>query len=88
MGDPALGAAFFKKCQSCHQAGDQAKNRVGPQLNDILGRTAGGLEGGKYSKSMIQAGQDGLIWSAETLDTFLENPKSFVAKTLMSFRGL
>ena len=87
-GDPALGAAVFKKCRSCHQVGDQAKNRVGPQLNDIFGRTAGGLEGAKYSKSMIRAGQDGLIWSEETLDKFLETPKSLVAKTRMSFRGL
>ena len=37
---------------------------------------------------MIDAGEDGLVWSAETLDTFLENPKSLVAKTRMSFRGL
>ena len=88
MGDPALGAAVFKKCQSCHQVGDQAKNRVGPQLNDILGRTAGGLEGAKYSKSMIQAGKDGLVRSEDTLDSFLESPKSLVAKTRMSFRGL
>ena len=87
-GDPALGAAVYKKCQSCHQVGDQAKNRVGPQLNDIFGRTAGGLEGAKYSKSMMRAGQDGLIWSEETLDKFLETPKSLVAKTRMSFRGL
>ena len=87
-GDPVLGAAVFKKCQSCHQVGDQAKNRVGPQLNDIFGRTAGGLEWAKYSKSMIRAGQDGLIWSEETLDKFLETPKSLVAKTRMSFRGL
>ena len=64
-GDPALGAAVFKKCQSCHQVGDRAKNRVGPQLNDIIGRTAGGLAGAKYSKSMIQAGKDGLVWTEE-----------------------
>lgn len=87
-GDSALGATVYKKCQSCHQVGDQAKNRVGPQLNDIFGRTAGGLEGAKYSKSMMRAGQDGLIWSEETLDKFLETPKSLVAKTRMSFRGL
>ena len=69
-GDPALGAAVFKKCQSCHQVGDRAKNRVGPQLNDIIGRTAGGLAGAKYSKSMIQAGKDGLVWTEETLETY------------------
>ena len=36
----------------------------------------------------MRAGQDGLIWSEETLDKFLETPKSLVAKTRMSFRGL
>ena len=86
--DSVQGPAVFKKCQSCHQVGEDAKNRVGPQLNDIFGRSAGGLAGAKYSKSMIDAGEDGLVWSAETLDTFLENPKSLVAKTRMSFRGL
>ena len=87
-GDRVQGIAVFKKCQACHQVGEGAKNLVGPQLNGIFGRTAGGLGGGKYSKSMIHAGEDGLIWSAETLDVFLENPKSLVAKTRMSFRGL
>ena len=86
--DSVQGPAVFKKCQSCHQVGEDSKNRVGPQLNDIFGRSAGGLAGAKYSKSMIDAGEDGLVWSAETLDTFLENPKSLVAKTRMSFRGL
>ena len=54
----------------------------------FLGALQGGWRGGKYSKSMIRAGDDGLVWSAETLDGFLENPKSLVAKTRMSFRGL
>ena len=66
--DSVQGPAVFKKCQACHQVGEGAQNLVGPQLNGIFGRTAGGLEGGKYSKSMIHAGEDGLIWSAETLD--------------------
>ena len=86
--DSVQGPAVFKKCQSCHQVGEDAKNRVGPQLNNIFGRSAGGLAGAKYSKSMIDAGEGGLVWSAETLDTFLENPKSLVSKTRMSFRGL
>ena len=85
-GDPALGAAVYKKCQSCHQVGDQAKSRVGPQLNDIFGRTAGGLEGAKYSKSMMRSGQDGLIWSEETLDKFL-NSKIFGGKNSNEFPG-
>ena len=62
------GAKVFKKCQNCHQIGDGAKNRVGPQLNNIFGRTAGDLPGVKYSKSMVQAGEEGLVWNNETLN--------------------
>src|SRR5690606_41173092 len=42
--DPEAGAAVFRKCQACHALGEGAQNRVGPQLNDLFGRTAGGLE--------------------------------------------
>jgi cytochrome c len=82
------GAKIFKKCQACHEIGEGAKNRVGPQLNNIFGRSAGGLPGVKYSKSMIKAGEEGLVWNSETLNSFIENPKSLIAKTRMSFRGL
>ena len=82
------GAKLFKKCQSCHQIGEGAKNRLGPQLNNIFGRTAGELSGIKYAKAMRKAGAEGLVWNNETLNTFIENPKGLVPKTRMSFRGL
>ena len=82
------GAKIFKKCQNCHQIGKDAKNRVGPQLNNIFGRSAGVLPGVKYSKNMVQAGEEGLVWNNETLNSFIENPKGLIAKTRMSFRGL
>lgn len=88
LGDPDKGAEVFKKCKSCHQVGDGAKNRVGPQLNGIFGRPAGSLDGAIYSKSMLRAGDDGLIWTEETLDAFIENPKALISKTRMSFRGI
>jgi cytochrome c len=88
IGVSSKGADIFKKCQACHQVGEGAKNRVGPQLNNIFGRTAGGLPGAKYSKSMIQAGEAGLVWNNETLNSFIENPKRLIAETRMSFRGL
>ena len=82
------GAKIFKKCQACHEIGEGAKNRVGPQLNNIFGRSAGGLPGVKYSKSMIKAGEEGLVWNNETLNSFIENPKKLIVKTRMSFSGL
>lgn len=89
FGDAERGAAVFKRnCKSCHQIGEGAKDRVGPQLNGIFGRAAGAMDGFKYSKSMLRAGDDGLIWTQETLDAYIENPKALVSKTRMSFGGI
>jgi len=88
QGDPEKGAKLFKKCTACHQVGEGAKNRVGPQLNGVFGRTAGKVEGFKYSASMLRAGDDGLVWTTEKLDAYIENPKSLVSKTRMNFRGM
>ena len=88
MGDHEKGEVVFKKCKSCHEVGEGAKNRVGPQLNGVFGRTAGTVADVKYSNNMIRMGNDGLIWTEQTLDAYLENPKALVSRTRMSFRGL
>ncbi|MDJ1018194.1 MAG: c-type cytochrome [Paracoccaceae bacterium] len=88
--DPALVAAgekAFKKCSSCHQIGDGAKNRSGPHLNAVFGRVAGSIDGFKYSKGMVSAGEDGLVWSDETMAEFLSKPRSYIQRTKMSFAG-
>ena len=61
---------------------------VGPHLNGLFGRAAAAHDGYKYSASMARAGSDGLIWTAETLDAYVENPRALVSKTRMSFRGM
>ena len=87
-GDPERGQQVFKKCKSCHMVGPEAKNRVGPPLNNILSARAAGVADFKYSKAMKAAGEDGLHWTVETLNEFLEAPKALIPKTKMSFRGL
>ncbi|GAB4372781.1 MAG: hypothetical protein Kow00114_34440 [Kiloniellaceae bacterium] len=87
-GDPANGEKVFKKCAACHAVGEGAKNKVGPELNELIGRTAGGLDGFKYSKAMAEAGAGGLVWDDETLHAYLENPKGFIKGNRMSFAGL
>jgi len=84
----AAGETLFKKCKACHQVGDGAKHRVGPQLNSLLGRAVASAEGYKYSKALKASGAEGLIWTAETLAGFLEAPKKYIPKTKMSFKGL
>lgn len=88
VGDATRGAKVFRQCAACHQVGEAAKNRVGPQLNGLFGRKAGTIERYRYSKHMQRASADGLIWTYETLDAFLENPKALVSATRMNFRGL
>ena len=87
-GDAKRGETVFKKCRGCHRIGEGASNRAGPQLNLLFQRHAGSIAGFHYSDSMLRAGADGLIWDHETLNTYLENPKSLISKTRMNFRGL
>ncbi|WP_299869589.1 c-type cytochrome [uncultured Roseobacter sp.] len=88
FGDAEAGAKVFTKCKGCHEIGQGATDRIGPHLNGIFGRRAAAHEGYAYSKSMARAGDDGLIWTAETLGAYVENPRALVSKTRMSFRGL
>ena len=81
------GAMLFDKCKGCHQVGAGAENRIGPHLNELFGRRAAGVAGFAYSKALQRAGSKGLEWHADTLSTFIGNPKSLVPGTRMSFRG-
>jgi cytochrome c len=47
--DPAAGEAAFRKCQPCHDVGETAKNKLGPELNGLDGKKAGIAEGYAYS---------------------------------------
>lgn len=87
-GDAAAGETVFKKCAACHAVGEGAKNKVGPVLNEVFGRTAGTLEGFKYSPAMVKAGEEGLVWTHETLTEFITKPRDFIKGTKMAFGGL
>ena len=82
------GDEVFKKCRACHDVGEGAKNKVGPLLNDILGRHAGSIEGFNYSDANKAAGAKGLVWTDEVLFKYLENPLTFMPGTKMAFAGL
>lgn len=89
IGDPVRGATLFERqCKACHQIGEGAINRVGPYLTGVFGRRAGTVDGFKYSRPMTRMGSDGLTWTLETLDVYIENPKSLVSGTRMNYRGM
>ncbi|WP_404926638.1 c-type cytochrome [Mesorhizobium sp. ORM16] len=85
--DAAAGEKVFAKCKVCHVA-DQDKNKVGPSLNGVIGRTAGTHPGFSYSQAMVAAGKSGVKWDEPTLTTYLRDPKAMVKGTKMAFVGL
>lgn len=86
--DAARGEEIYRQCRACHQIGDNARNLVGPQLNGIVGRKAGTVEGFKYSSQNVEAGAKGLVWTEEKLFEYLENPIKFMPGTRMAFAGI
>lgn len=86
--DVDAGEKVFKKCAACHAVGEGAKNKVGPQLNDLFGRSAGGVEDYKYSKAMLAKGEEGLVWDDETVAAYLAAPRKYIKGTKMAFAGL
>ena len=86
--DPIRGEKLFKACSNCHEVGEGAKNKVGPHLDGVFGRTAGSIDGFKYSSALKRAGEEGLTWSAESIDAYIEKPRDFVKGNRMSYRGM
>lgn len=83
-GDPAKGKKVFNKCRTCHMV-DAEKNKVGPHLVGVFGRTAGSVEGFKYSDAMAGSG---IVWEDETITAYLQDPKGYVPGNRMAFPGL
>ncbi|MBS1302031.1 c-type cytochrome [Loktanella sp. SALINAS62] len=89
--DPALiaaGEGVFRACKACHAVGEGAANKSGPQLNAIVGRPIGSVEGFRYSRSFDEAHDAGDVWTMEALTAFLANPREAMPGTKMSYRGI
>lgn len=87
-GDAAAGEKTFARCKACHTVEEGGPSRVGPNLHGLFGRTAGSMEGFKYSKAMQEAGEGGLVWNEETLAEYLADPRGFIKGNRMAFPGL
>ncbi|QMU59925.1 MAG: c-type cytochrome [Boseongicola sp.] len=86
-GDPVAGEAGFKKCSACHKVGDGARNASGPVLTDVIGRQAGTFKGYRYGKSMVEAGEAGLVWNEENLADYIADPRAFLREYLDDSRA-
>lgn len=94
VGDSAKGEKVFRKCQACHMVGEGAKNRSGPVLTGVVGRTIAGWDGYRYGKSLAALGETGAVWTEDALFEYLANPVDYLrtqlddpkARSKMSFR--
>jgi cytochrome c len=81
MAQEADGERLFRqRCSSCHSL-EAGQNRAGPSLAGVSGRTAGTVEGARYSPALRDSN---VVWNAQTLDSFLTNPRQFVRGTTMA----
>ena len=83
--DAAAGEKVFAVCKACHQIGPNAKNAVGPELNGVIGRHSGSVEGYNYSPANKNSG---LTWDEATFAEYIKDPKAKVPGTKMVYAGL
>jgi len=83
--DAAAGEQSFNKCRPCHDVGPDAKIKLGPPLNGVIGRKAGTFEGFNYSDGMKNLG---ITWDKADFLKWVENPQAMVPGTRMAFAGI
>ncbi len=79
-GDAEAGADLAKKrCAVCHVFEEAGGHKIGPNLFGVIGRQAGVAEGfTKYGGSLVQAGEQGLVWDGDLVAEYTADPKAFL----------
>jgi cytochrome c len=79
--DPSASKDLFgRRCSGCHATDS---NKEGPRLRGVLGRKAGTVAGFSYSEALRNSG---IIWTADLLNQWLQNPEALVMGNDMEFR--
>ena len=84
LAQPHPGEKVYNRCKTCHVLEGDAR-RIGPSLECVFGRTAGAVEGFKYSPVMAESG---VVWDRETMGGYLANPRAYMPGNRMAFPGL
>ena len=85
LGDLTHGEKVFKKCTACHMIAADGKNKIGPNLWGVIGRTAGAIDDYNYSKAMKAYAKE---WTFEEMNSYLIKPQAYIKGTKMAFAGL
>lgn len=83
--DVAAGKTSFNKCMACHAIGENAKNKVGPELNGLNGRKSGTAEGYSYTEANKNSG---ITWNEAEFKEYIKAPKAKIPGTKMAFAGI
>lgn len=88
-GDPAAGEEAFSQCVSCHVVegpdGETLAGRgaqTGPNLYGVVMRQAGVVEDFRYSDSMVEAGEQGMVWDEANFAPYLQDPTGHLREVL------
>jgi cytochrome c len=81
----SAGETSFKKCLPCHDIGEDAKNKVGPELNGLDGRKSGTAADYNYSEANKNSG---ITWSEATFKEYIKDPRAKIPGTKMIFPGI
>jgi cytochrome c len=80
-GDAKNSKKIFNKCKSCHVLTAKNTKKTGPTLYGVFGRKAGSTDF-KYGKSIVAAGEAGLIWDEAKIFAYVMDPKVFLGAQL------
>jgi cytochrome c len=83
--DAGAGETSFKKCMPCHDIGEDAKNKVGPELNGLDGRKSGSAPDFNYSDANKNSG---ITWNEQTFKEYIKDPRAKIQGTKMIFPGI
>lgn len=95
VGDAAAGEEQFnRQCVACHVVQDASGEvlagrnaKTGPNLFGVAGRVPGGVEGFRYSDSVMALGESGAVWTEELFVGYVQDPTGWLRETLEDRRA-
>jgi len=83
--DVSAGETSFRKCAPCHDIGEDAHNKVGPELNGLEGRKSGSAPDYNYTDANKSSG---ITWNEANFKEYIKDPRGKIPGTKMIFPGI